>query len=120
MFIVKDVVRNRYIFHSLSLSLAHTNFRAYLLGLQMSAGVHGQTASAAAEAVALGSVLAGVAVLAEQLLLVLGAVGGVQGLVAQACVVLCMQTLIDLCVWYVPLFAAGFKIRKRIGVTYRT
>lgn len=51
----------------------------------MRTGVHGQTASAAAEAVALRAVLAGVAVLAEQLLLVLGAVGRVQRLVAQAC-----------------------------------
>lgn len=51
----------------------------------MRTGVHGQAAGAAAEAVTLRAVLASVAVLAEQLLLVLGAVGGVQRLVAQTC-----------------------------------
>lgn len=51
----------------------------------MGSGVHGQAAGTAAEAVTLRAVLAGVAVLAEELLLVLGAVGGVQGLVAHAC-----------------------------------
>ena len=50
----------------------------------MSAGVHAQAARAAAEAVALGSVLAGVAVLAVQFLFVLGAVGGVKHLLAHA------------------------------------
>lgn len=85
--------------HALSLSLSietqiplrlpkhtHTHtVRPYLLVLQMSTGIHGQTTSTAAETVALRTVFAGVAVLAEQLLLVLGAVGGVQRLVAQAC-----------------------------------
>lgn len=54
----------------------------YLLGLEMSTGVHGQTASTTAESVALGSVLTGVAVFAEQFLLVLCAICGVQGFVA--------------------------------------
>lgn len=48
-------------------------------------GVHAEAASATAEAVALGAVLARVAHLAEELSLVLGAVGGVQQLVAQTC-----------------------------------
>lgn len=56
--------------------------KLYLLGLEMSTGVHGQTASTTAESVALGSVLTGVAVFAEQFLLVLCAVCGVQWFVA--------------------------------------
>lgn len=55
-----------------------------LLASQVFAGVHAQAASAAAEAVALGAVLPGVAVLAVELALVLSAVGGVQHLVAHA------------------------------------
>lgn len=50
----------------------------------MSAGVHGKSASSAAESVALGSILASVADLAEELVLVLIGVGRVQELVAQA------------------------------------
>jgi len=52
--------------------------------LQMVSGVHAEAAGAAAEAVALGSVLACVAVLAEEFSLVLGAVSGVQQLVAHS------------------------------------
>lgn len=50
----------------------------------MGAGVHAQAARAAAEAVALGSVLAGVAVLAVQFLFVFGAVGRVEHFTAHA------------------------------------
>lgn len=55
-----------------------------LLASQVLAGVHAQAAGTTAEAVALGAVLPGVAVLAVQLALVLSAVGGVQHLVAHA------------------------------------
>lgn len=51
----------------------------------MLAGVHAQSAGSAAEAVALGSELAGVAHLAVQLVLMLVGVGRVEELVAQAC-----------------------------------
>lgn len=44
----------------------------------MGAGVHAEAAGTTAETVALGAVLAGVAILAEQLTFVLGAVGGVE------------------------------------------
>ena len=51
----------------------------------MSSDVHGEGAGTATESVALGSVLASVAHLAEELVLVLVGVGRVQKLVAQAC-----------------------------------
>lgn len=50
----------------------------------MGTGVHAQASSATAESVTLGSVFAGVAVLAVKFLLVLGAVGGVQHLTAKS------------------------------------
>lgn len=50
----------------------------------MGTGVRGQAAGTTTETVALGSVLAAVAVFAEQLLLVLRAVCRVQSLVAHA------------------------------------
>lgn len=52
--------------------------------LEVVTGVHAEAASATAEAVALGAVLARVAHLAEELSLVLRAVGGVQQLVAHS------------------------------------
>lgn len=51
---------------------------------QVRAGVHAQAASTTAKAVALGSVLAGVAVLAVQFLFVFSAVGRVQHFLAHA------------------------------------
>lgn len=51
---------------------------------QVSTGVHAETAGSTTETVAFGSVFAGVAVLAVQLGLVLGAVGGVKHLAAKA------------------------------------
>jgi hypothetical protein len=58
--------------------------RCFLLLAEVVTGVHAEAASAAAKAVALGAVLARVAHLAEELSLVLSAVGGVQQLVAQS------------------------------------
>lgn len=51
----------------------------------MGAGVHAQATGTTAETVAFGSKFAGVAVFAEELTLVLGAVGGVQHLAAETC-----------------------------------
>lgn len=50
----------------------------------MGAAVHAQATGTAAETVAFGSKFAGVAVFAEELTLVLGAVGGVQHFAAEA------------------------------------
>ena len=61
------------------------HLRRRLLVAKLGSGVHAERAGPTAEAVTLGAVLAAVALLAEQDLLVLAAVGRVQRLVAHGC-----------------------------------
>lgn len=66
-----------------TLAVTFTDLLA-IFALELGAGVHRQTAGTAAESVALGSVLAAVAIFAVQLVLVLSAVGRVEHLAAHS------------------------------------